>query len=59
MNFSHGPDVVEQVEPVADGEDVEEGPQHGVEHHRDYVREKVPVVQGVGWICMDGQPLVS
>ena len=53
MDFSHGPDVVEQVQPVPDGEDVEESPQHGVEDHGDYVGEKLAVVEGVGRIYLN------
>ena len=50
MDFSHGPDVVDQVESVPDGEDVEERAQHGVEHHGDDVGEKLAVVESVGRI---------
>ena len=59
VDFSHGTNVVEQVQPVPDGEDVEERPQHGVEDHGDDVGEKLAVVEGVGRIWGEFQLLES
>ena len=46
LEGAHGADVCEEVESVADGEDVEEGSHDGVEDDRADVGQEVAVVQG-------------
>ena len=44
---AHGPDVVEPVESVADGEDVDESADHRVQEDGGAVVEEIAVVQRV------------